>query len=106
MEVQIRTLTDRIERLEADLAAQKGENQRLAKIIDENNAKMIAAEKPETDAAAKDEAPIQEAAKIEAPKTEGTIAATPAPVVTTPAVSAPIISGSKKPCLLYTSRCV
>lgn len=103
LEGQIRTLTDRVERLEADLSAQKSENQRLAKIIDENNAKMIAAEKPETDAAVKDEAPIQEAAKIEAPKTEVTIAATPAAVITAPAVSAPIISGSKKPAAPITS---
>ncbi len=105
MEVQIRTLTDRVERLEADLAAQKGENQRLAKIIDENNAKMIAAEKPETDAAAKDEAPIQEAAKIEAPKTEAAItpAPAPAPTITTPSVSAPIVSAAKKPAAPITS---
>lgn len=105
LEGQIRTLTDRIERLEADLATQKGENQRLAKIIDENNAKMIAAEKPETDAAVKDEAPIQEATKVEPPKTEPVITPTsaPAPIVTTPAISAPIVSAAKKPAAPITS---
>lgn len=103
LEGQIRTLTDRIERLEADLASQKSENQRLAKIIDENNAKIIAAEKTDTDAAVKEEAPIKEAQKVEPPKTEVTLAATPAPVVTPPAVSAPIISGSKKPAAPITS---
>lgn len=107
LEGQIRTLTDRIERLEADLASQKGENQRLAKIIDENNAKMIAAEKPETDTSVKDEAPIQEAAKVEPLKTEPAItptpAPTPAPIVAASAVNAPNVSAAKKPAAPITS---
>ncbi len=102
LEGQIRTLTDRIERLEADLASQKDENQRLAKIIDENNAKIIAAEKTDIDVDKNNAPPIQEAQKIEPPKpvTAPVVASAP---VSVPVTSPLIVSAARKPAAPITS---
>lgn len=81
LETQLRDLTNIVERLDKDLAAQKAENQRLAKIIDENSAKLsqLTNDKPikeeiapKTDEKKPDEKKPDESAPVNPPIVEKT----------------------------------
>lgn len=75
LETQLRDLTNIVERLEKELAAQKIENQRLAKIIDENSAKLSQlGEKTEV-------LPVKEEEKKPEPIVEPKVTPQPEPVI-------------------------
>lgn len=98
LEAQIRALTDRVERAEAEAASQKAENVRLARLIDENRANTLPqTASTETPAPA----PIAEAATSAAATTQiapnvaevagSAVAAPPAPTLAA-AEPAPIVA--------------
>ncbi len=87
LETQMRDLTNIVERLEKELAAQKTENQRLAKIIDENSAKLSLLE----DKTEKKEPAPPPVVKEEEKKIEPIVnPPTPEPVKIDPAPAPPI----------------
>ena len=105
LEDQLRALTDRIERAEANLEQQKGENARLAHIIDELQAKTTTVTPSETtnsNATTTNEAPVKAEASQRAvePDVQAPAAPNPAPAIeatTTTASTAPAAATTPAP---------